>query len=159
MNTTLIQEVRLLSEEKNSVMSELDFKKQRFVHMYLTGHYKNSELAELFEVSDSTIRTWLKKPEIKQAIEEMQNDIHQSVSNQLKNLTVKAVGRLSDLTESPIDGVALQAVNSILDRAGHRPKQEIKVDKTVTTIEQKMKQLIESTIDDYEIMEEVVDDE
>jgi hypothetical protein len=56
---------------------------------------------------------------------------------------------------SPIDGVALQAVKDVLDRAGHKPKNEIKVEKTVTTIEQKMKQLIDATIDaEYEEVEE-----
>ena len=146
--------------ENNNAVAELDFKKQRFVHMYLTGQYKNAELAELFEVHPNTISKWLRTPEIQKAITDMQDDIHNSVSNQIKNLTLKAVDRLSDLTESPIDGVALQAVNSILDRAGHRPKQEIKVDKTVTTIEQKMKQLIDSTIDidDLEELEEVFDE-
>ena len=54
---------------------------------------------------------------------------------------------------SPIDGVALQAVKDVLDRAGHKSKQEIKIDKTVTTIEQKMKELIDSTIIDVEFTE------
>ena len=146
--------------DNNNAVAELDFKKQRFVHMYLTGQYKNAELAELFEVHPNTISKWLRTPEIQKAITDMQDDIHNSVANQIKNLTLKAVDRLSDLTESPIDGVALQAVNSILDRAGHRPKQEIKIDKTVTTIEQKMKQLIDSTIDidDLEELEEVLDE-
>ena len=141
--------------DNNNAVAELDFKKQRFVHMYLTGQYKNAELAELFEVHPNTISKWLRTPEIQKAITDMQDDIHNSVANQIKNLTLKAVDRLSDLTESPIDGVALQAVNSILDRAGHRPKQEIKIDKTVTTIEQKMKELIDATIDDYEVLDEV----
>lgn len=146
--------------EETSLIPELDYKQQRFVHLYLTGNYKNTELAELFEVHPNTITLWLRKPAIKKAIETLQEDIHNTVSNQLKNLTLKAVDRLNDLIESPIDGVALQAVNSILDRAGHRPKQEIKVDKTVTTIEQKMKQLIDSTIDinDLEELEEVLDE-
>lgn len=148
------------NEKSLTTLSELSLTQQRFVHMYLTGQYKNTELAEVFDVHPETIRKWLKREDIKIAIADMQHDIHNSVSNQLKNLTLKAVDRLSDLIESPIDGVALQAVNSILDRAGHRPKQEIKVDKTVTTIEQKMKQLIEETIDDieYDVLDEVLDE-
>ena len=36
--------------EETSLVPELDYKQQRFVHLYLTGNYKNTELAELFEV-------------------------------------------------------------------------------------------------------------
>jgi hypothetical protein len=54
---------------------------------------------------------------------------------------------------SPIDGVALQAVKDVLDRSGHKQKTEIKIDKTVTTIEQKMKELIDNTIVEAEYEE------
>lgn len=75
------------------------------------------------------------------------------VANQLKNLTMKATEKLNALVDSPIDGVALQAVKDILDRAGHKPKQEIKVDKTVTTVEEKLKSLVDSVVIDVEYEE------
>jgi len=65
---------------------------------------------------------------------------------ELKTLTLKATQRLAELMDSSIDAVALQAVKDVLDRGGHKQKTEIKVDKTITTIEQKMKDLIEATI-------------
>ena len=77
----------------------------------------------------------------------MQVTTHDVVATQLKALTLKAVNKLGALTDSPIDGVALQAVKDILDRAGHKPKQEMKIDKTVTTYEQRLSDLIKTTID------------
>lgn len=56
-----------------------------------------------------------------------------------------------------MDAIALQAVRDVLDRGGHKPKNEIKVDKTVTTIEQKMKEIIDMTIPDG-VIEEVLDE-
>ena len=77
------------------------------------------------------------------------------VAMQLKALTNKAVNRLSALTDSPIDGVALQAVKDILDRTGHKAKQEIKVDKTVRTFEERLSEVIDKTIDiDFEMIED-----
>lgn len=128
---------------------------QRFIHLYVTGQYTLSRLSQLLEVHPNTLGAWLRRGDVKEIISNMQKDTHDVVTVQLKALTMKAVNKLSALTESPIDGVALAAVKDILDRAGHKSKQEIKVDKTVTTFEQKLNNLIEDSIDvEYEIMED-----
>ena len=59
--------------------------------------------------------------------------------------------------DSPIDGIAFQACKDILDRTGHKAKNEIKVDKTVKTIEVQMQELADSLISDADF--EVIDDE
>lgn len=126
-------------------------KMQRFIHLYMTGQYSLNKLAQLLEVHPNTLGNWLRRQDVKAIITDMQNTTHDVVGMQLKALTLKAVSRLGALTDSPIDGVALQAVKDILDRGGHKPKNEIKVDKTVITMEQKFKELVDSTIDvDYE---------
>ena len=48
-------------------------------------------------------------------------------------------------------------VKDVLDRAGHKPKSEMKIEKTVHTYEQKLGNLIDETIPDVDY--EVVDDE
>ena len=54
--------------------------------------------------------------------------------------------------DSPIDGIAFQACKDILDRTGHKAKNEIKVDKTVKTIEMQLNDLANEIIDvDFEI--------
>lgn len=140
--------------EETAIMS-LPPKMQRFIHLYMTGQYTLSKLAQLLEVHPNTLSNWLKREDVKNIISDMQQTTHDVVAIQLKTLTLKAVNKLGALTDSPIDGVALQAVKDILDRAGHRPKQEIKVDKTVHTFEQKLTDLIDRTIDvEYEVSEE-----
>lgn len=129
-------------------LSNLSSKQQRFIHLYLTGQYTVQKLAQLLEVHPNTLFNWLKRTDVKDIIADMQTTTHDMVSIQLKNLTMAATDKLSKLINSPIDGVALQAVKDILDRSGHKAKQEIKVDKTVTTIEQKMAELIDKTIID-----------
>lgn len=123
----------------------------------MTGQYTLNKLAQLLELHPNTLTAWMKRKDVKDAINELQDSTHQIVSVQLKTLTNKAVARLTELMDSPIDAVALQAVKDVLDRSGHKQKQEIKIDKTVTTIEQKMKELIDSTIVDADFEE--VDDE
>lgn len=128
------------------LLAKLAPKEQRFVHMYLTGQYTIPQIAQLLELHPNTLWKWLKRSDIKAVIEDMQEVTHAMVGTQLKNLTMVATEKLAKLVNSPIDGVALQAVKDILDRAGHKTKQEIKIDKTVTTVEQKMKELIDATI-------------
>ena len=98
----------------------------------------------------------MKSPAIKSALEEAQQEIFEQVSYELKGMSIKAVKKLGDLIDSPMDAIALQAVRDVLDRGGHKPKNEIKIDKTVTTIEEKMKQIIDMTIPDG-VIEEVLE--
>lgn len=131
-------------------------KQQRFIHLYTTGQYSLQKLAELLEVHPNTVGTWLKRKDIREILEEMQQTTHDVVDAQLKSLALLASNRLRELANSPIDGVALNAVKDILDRTGYKAKQEIKIDKTVTTIEQKLANLIDATIIDaeYDVTEE-----
>ena len=131
-----------------TAIQSLPPKMQRFVHLYLTGQYTINKLAQLLEVHPNTLSNWLKRQEVRDIISDMQQTTHEIVGIQLKSLTLQAVNKLGALTESPIDGVALQAVKDILDRAGHKPKQEIKIDKTVKTFEQKLYDLIDVTVED-----------
>ena len=136
---------------------ELDPKQQRFIQLYLTGNFSLTKIAELLEIHPNTAGRWMKSPAVKNALEEAQQEIFEQVSYELKGMSVKAVKKLGDLIDSPMDAIALQAVRDVLDRGGHKPKNEIKVDKTVTTIEQKMKEIIDMTIPDA-VIEEVLDE-
>lgn len=132
----------------------LTSKQTRFVQLYVTGQYTIAKLAQLLEVHPNTIGSWLRRQDVRTAIESMQETTHHMVANQLTNLTTKALQRLGTLIDSPIDGVAMQAVRDVLDRTGHKPKQEVKKEITITTFEEKMKDLIDKTIDvEYEIDE------
>ena len=141
-------------DEVSISISSLPTKIQRCIHLYMTGQYTINKLAELLEVHPNTIGKWLRRKDVKEIITKMQETTHDIVSMQLKNLTLNAVNKLGQLINSPIDGVALQAVKDTLDRAGHKAKQEIKVDKTVITYEQKLKEIIDSSLDvEFEVMQ------
>jgi glutamyl-tRNA reductase len=143
------------SADEVPAISTLPPKMQRFIQLYMTGQYTLSKLSQLLEVHPNTLGNWLRRKDVQEIIHDMQEATHQMVGIQLKALTLKAVNKLGNLTDSPIDGVALAAVKDILDRSGHKPKQEIKVDKTVVTIEEKLKNLIDSTIDaEYRVIED-----
>ena len=150
-------QIRTLDDvEVPSNVVSLPAKVQRFVNLYMTGQYTVVKLAELLEVHPNTINKWLKRRDVKDVILDMQKMTQDVVSIQLKALQSKAVARLNSLLDSPIDGVAYQAVKDILDRGGHKAKQEIKIDKTVVTYEQKLQDLINNVIqiDDYEVVDD-----
>jgi len=123
----------------------------------MTGQYSINKLAQLLEVHPNTLHNWMRRADVKNAINDLQNVTHDVVSNQMKAMTVKAMERMRELMDSPIDGVALQAVKDVLDRAGHKPRQEIKVDKTVRTFEEKLSDLIDNVIDvEFEEVKELI---
>lgn len=150
-----LQSVETDPESKYEI-SVLPVHQQRFVQLYMTGQYSIRQLAEILDYNPQTLSKWMRDENVAGVIQRMQEDIHNQVSSQLKSLTVHAVTRLSNLVDSKVDGVALQAVNTILDRAGHRSKQEININKTVTTFEEKMSNLLEDVdIEDLEEVEEL----
>jgi hypothetical protein len=137
-----------------SLIITLPPKVQRFIQLYVTGQYTLNKLAQLLEVHPNTLTNWMRKKEVKDAIDEIQTSTHDMVAVQLKALTFKAANKLGNLIDSPIDGVALQAVKDVLDRGGHKSKQEIKIDKTVRTFEERLNTLIDESMVDYNVEEE-----
>ena len=125
----------------------LEPKLQRFVHLYLTGQYNQRQIAQMLKVHENTISTWLKREDVNLTIKEYQATEHEMIDTQIKAMRMKAIQKMNDLMDSPIDGIAFQACKDILDRTGHKAKNEIKVDKTVKTIEMQLKDLADSIID------------
>lgn len=131
----------------NNEVQLLEPKLQRFVHLYLTGQYNQTQLAQLLEVHKNTINGWLKREDVNMAIKEYQAMEHEMIDVQIKAMRMKAIQKMNDLMDSPIDGIAFQACKDILDRTGHKAKNEIKVDKTVKTIEMQLRDLADDIID------------
>ena len=131
----------------------LEPKLQRFVHLYLTGQYNQTQLAQLLEVHKNTINSWLKREDVNIAIKEYQAMEHEMIDVQIKAMRMKAIEKMNELMDSPIDGIAFQARKDILDRTGHKAKNEIKVDKTVKTIEMQLNDLAENLITDVDFTE------
>ena len=131
----------------------LDTKLQRFVHLYLTGAYTNKELAGLMDVHINTVYSWINREDVQMVITDMQKKEHEAVEIRLKSLRAKALEKMNDLMDSPIDGVAFQACKDVLDRTGHKAKNEVKVEKTVKTIEMQLKDLADNILTDVDYVE------
>lgn len=132
----------------------LEPKLQRFVHLYLTGQYNQRQIAQMLDVHENTISKWLKNEDVNASIKEYQAMEHEMIDTQIKAMRMKAIQKMNDLMDSPIDGIAFQACKDILDRTGHKAKNEIKVDKTVKTIEMQLKDLADDVFDaDFEVVD------
>jgi predicted transcriptional regulator len=143
------------NKEERFDITELHVRKQNFVHLYLTGKYSMTKIAEMMGLAPATAWKYMRDPAVQEAIADLQEQNHKMVEMGLKSMTNKAMERLTELMDSPIDGVALQAVNTLLDRTGFKAvqKKEVEINQTFT-FEQKMNQLIEDTIYDVEIVDE-----
>ena len=151
----------ITTTEEDKALLALKPAHQRFIHMYISGQYKVNEIAELLSVTPQTIRLWLKKPEIKSLIDEIQTDEDEVVRQQLKAIRVTALQKMRQLLNSPVDGIAYQAARDILDRTGHKAptKQETKTEIHVT-FEDQLKSVIKQIdapeefieVEDYEGM-------
>lgn len=149
----------MMEQYSDSDITELSPKLQRFIHLYMTGQYTHQKLSQLLDVHPNTISNWLKRNDVQSVISDMQKTTHQIVGIQIKALSNKAVMKLGNLIDSPIDGVALQAVKDVLDRSNHKAAQKINVDKRVITFEEKLTRLIDETIDEDMIEVEYEDNE
>jgi len=120
----------------------------RFANLYLSGQYTLIKIAELMGVHVNTLNKWLKREDVSNYLSSVLADQHELVTMQLSAMTSKATNKLNSLIDSNIDGVALQAVKDVLDRGGHKAKQEVRKEVTITTYEQQISEVIASTMED-----------
>lgn len=132
--------------------------KIRMILLYLTGQYSNKKIATIVGVSSNTISSWLIDPTVQTVIKEIQSREFAVIEGNLKALQHKAVTTMNELLDSCMDNVRYSAAKDLLDRGGHKPQQSIKVDKTVTTVEQQLASLAEFTIEDDEVIDINIDD-
>lgn len=140
------------------VVEKLTPAKMRMLTMYLTGLYTQNHIAKIIGVSANTVRVWLMSDEVQTALNIIQEKEFNIIESKLKSMRYKALDTMDDLLDSPIDQVRYNASKDILDRTGHKAQQTIKVDKTVTSIEQQLKSLSEFNIDDDNIVDVDLDD-
>lgn len=148
----------LFSGLPEEIMSQITPAKTRMILYWLTGQYSQKKIAQIIGVSESTIRSWLCDSTIQTVIKEIQKREFAVVESSLKAMRYKALDTMNELLDSDMDNVRFSAAKDILDRGGHKPQQNIKVDKTVMTIEQQLQTLADFTIDDSEIIDIDVDD-
>lgn len=150
---TDIQQASLFSGLPEELMYSMTPAKTRMIMLWLTGQYTQKKIAAIVGVSENTIRAWLSDSACQLVIAELQKREFAIIEGRLKSLQNKAIDTMDELLESDMDNVRFQAAKDLLDRGGHKPQQSIKVDKTVTTVEQQLKDLADFTIDDTEIID------
>lgn len=159
MVTTLNQEqMELFSGLSEDIILTLSPTKLRAIYLYLAGGYTYKQIAALVGVTTTTIKNWLMQPDVQKIIGEIQKRELDLVKANINAMTNKALDTMMDLMDSPMDNVRYQASKDILDRAGLKAAQNIKVNKTVTNLEQQIADLAEFTISDEDIIDIDIDD-
>lgn len=148
----------LFSGLPEEIMQTLTPAKVRMILLHLTGQYNQVKIAKIIGVSDNTIRSWLVDPNVQLVVKELQAREFAVVDSTLKAMRYKALSTMDELLESDMDNVRYQAAKDVLDRGGHKAQQNIKVEKTVTSVEQQLASLADFTIDESEVIDIDVDD-
>ena len=139
-------------------MLKLTPAKMQLVNLYLTGNYSQQRIATILGISPSTVRSWLLDENIQSVIKELQTRELALIQSNLNVLRYKAIDTMEDLLDSNMDNVRFQAAKDILDRGGLKAQQSIKVDKTVTNLEQQLADLAEYTISEEDVIDIDVSD-
>lgn len=148
-----IAEDNLFSGLPKEVFEQLTPAKNRMILLYITGQYTITQIAKLLGIHNSTVSSWLRQEDVQMVIKELQTREYAIIDSSLKALRMKAVETMNTLLDSPMEPVRFQASKDILDRTGHKPVNEMKIDKTVTTIEKQLQELADITIDEAEIID------
>lgn len=148
----------ILSVLPAELMSRITPAKTRMILLWLTGQYSQRKIANIIGCSEATIKAWLVDPAVQLIIKEIQQREFALIESNLKAMSYKAIDTMNELLDSDMDNVRFSAAKDILDRGGHKPHQNIKVDKTVTNIEQQLSQLADFTINEDEIIDIDIDD-
>lgn len=143
----------LFSGLPSETLVELSPAKSRMILLYITGQYNLPKIAQIVGVSVHTVRAWLMQESVQTVVKELQHREFQIIDSSLKALRMKALNTIDNLMDSPMDAVRFQASKDILDRTGHKPINEMKVNKTVMTIERQLSELADVAIDDAEIID------
>lgn len=148
----------ILSDLPEEIVQTITPAKMHLINLYLSGCFSIKNIATQIGVSYETARKWLLDDGVQEIIRIIQGKQLKLVQSDLNNLRSKAVKKMEDLLDSNMDNVAFQAARDILDRTGMKSEQKISVNKTVTTLEQQMKDLADFTISEEDIIDIDVSD-
>lgn len=114
-------------------------KQDKAIELMVFTNLSQREIAKKLDVREETVSRWKNQEKFKNKKEELQKEF-------LKDLVAPAMRGLKDLLNANSEFVKLEAVKTILDRAGYDSiddrlkeleieKQEIQIEKTKTEIE------------------------
>lgn len=151
----ILSDSRVLAKTQKRELRKISSKtilKQRLAQMYCMGNYRNKDIADILCVSECTVRKMLKDEEVLDMINEYQATEKQLVDARLKALREKALDTVYELLDSDDDSVRLNASKDILDRTGHKAKDQADINVNVS-YEQQLAELGNSLIIDTDVTE------
>ncbi|MGL4774545.1 MAG: hypothetical protein ACRC2K_13370 [Clostridium sp.] len=141
----ILKESRSLQKKEARSIKKINNKailKQRFVQLYVSGFYTNKQIADILMISEASVRTLLKQPDVMDLILEYANEEKQIIDTRIKAMRFKAVDVMNELMDADDDNIKLSAAKDILDRAGHKADSNSNVNINVS-YEQQLGSLIE----------------
>ena len=110
---------------------EITAKQEKAIDMLIYQGSKKREVAEALKITPTTLSNWLnigKNPHFVAAYEKELECADNLRKRDYRTAAQKAQKRLVELVESEDEDVALKAVKDILDRAGDKPADNVRVD-------------------------------
>ncbi len=99
----------------------LSGKKAKYLQMLLEAKQTKKAMAEALNVSRNTLTNWEKD-------EEFRAEYNESVRREMNYTGSRAYRKMVSLLNSRNDNVALGAAKDLMDRAGFKPEESVKMD-------------------------------
>lgn len=124
--------------------------KQRLAQLYVSGFYSNKQIASILMVSNTTVVKLLKDKDVLDFILTYQDEEKKIIDTRIKALRSKATETMDELLDSDDDAIRLAVAKDILDRTGHKEKEQKDVNINVS-YEQQLKDLAKGV--DFTVIE------
>lgn len=111
--------------------NKLKSKQKKAIEMLIYQGMKKKDVASELKISPQTLSNWLnidKCPAFVSAYEKELENADNLRKRNYRSAAQKAQEKLIELAESSDEGVALKACRDILDRAGDKPSENMKVE-------------------------------
>lgn len=149
----VLKESKVLSKKRKKEYNRITNKpilKQRLAQLYCSGNYNKRQIASMLMVSESTVIKLLKDPEVLDMVVSYQDEEKQLIDSRIKAIRFRAIDTIDELLDSDDDSIRLAVAKDILDRTGHKEKENKDININIS-YEQQLQELAQGI--DYDIIE------
>ncbi len=105
----------------------LSSKQKKCVELMASGEFTQKEIAKKINITEKTICTWKKK-------DEFMSELDQLIVTTIRSVAAKAFKTQTKLLDAKSEMVRYMAAKDILDRAGFKPDEKLKLEGYSTVI-------------------------
>lgn len=105
----------------------LSTKQKKCIELMASGEFKQKEIAKMINVTEKTICAWKKD-------DEFMKELDYLIVISIRSVAAKAFKTQTKLLDSKNDMVRYMAAKDILDRAGFKPDEKLKVEGFSTVV-------------------------